>query len=195
MHLNKAFIFFLFLVISTPVLAKGKWNIGLGTTHGYNSSDLYIWEYKVEKTMSHGIYIKMGYEFKIYKNLYLGILPGFMQHYDEVGINNINVETFSYNFDLPLDINYYYKDKWRFKTGVSIQDYRVSEEFAIERSYNARLNLNLGIAYHFHQNWAIDLAYSTILSDQINSLLIRNYPNHFSIGMLYRFNFKTKPNE
>lgn len=195
MHLKKLILLILILITSLHISAKGKWNIGIGTTHGYNASDLYIWEYKVEKTMSHGLYFKLGYEFKIYKNFNLGIMPGFMQHYDEISINNTNVETFSYNFDLPLEIYYYFKDKWRFKAGVSVQDYRVSEEFALERSYNARLNLNLGISYHFHKNWAAEVGFSTILSDRINSLLIRNYPNHFSIGMLYRFNLGGKKND
>jgi hypothetical protein len=194
MHLQKTILLLLFLSISLYISAKGKWNIGLGTTHGYNNSDLSIWEYKVEKTMSHGIYFKMGYEFRIYKSFSIAILPGFMQHYDEISINETNIETFSYNFDLPIDI-YYFIKKWRLKTGISIQDYRVSEEFALERSYNARLNLNLGLSYHFYKNWAAEVGFSTILSDKINSLLIRNYPNHFSIGMLYRFNWKGKRND
>lgn len=189
MHFIKTILFLSILILSTAVFAKGKWNIGIGSTHGFSTSELYLWEYKVEKTMSHGVFFKLGYEFKIYKNFNLAITPGFEQHYDEIGVNNINIETFSYNFNLPIDLFYYFKKRLRFQAGVSVQDYRQFEEVALERSYNARLNLNLGISYHYHKNWAAELSYSTILSDRRDSFLIRNYPHHFSIGVLYRFNF------
>lgn len=192
MHFNRIILSLIILFISLNLKVKGQWIVGLGTTHGFNISELYIWEYKVEKTMSHGIYAKVGYEFRLFSNLGLGITPGFQQHYDEIGINNINVETFSYHFDIPVDISFYYKNNWRIMAGVSMQNYRVLDEFAIERSYNARLNLNAGLMYLFHKNWGVEVAFSTILSDKQNAFLIRNYPNHFSIGMQYRFHLRRK---
>lgn len=184
-------IFLLFLIcMSISVSAKGKWNLGVGSTFGYNPSELYIWDYSVEKTFSSGFYVKLGYEWTLFKNFGIGVFPGFQQHYDEVGINNINVEIFSYNFDLPVEIYYHFYNDWSVYAGVSLQDYRVMEEFALERSYNARLNLNLGLSYCFNPHWSMEIGFSTILSDQRDAFLLRNYPNHLIIGMRYRFNLK-----
>lgn len=190
MDFKKAIILFLIIAMSIYVSGKGKWILGAGTSHGFNSKELYIWKHTVEKSMSHGVYLKLGYEFKLFYDFTLAISPGFLQHYDEVGINNINVETFSYNFELPAEINYYFHKKLSAHAGVAVQDYRAFEEFALERSYNVRLNLNLGVSYHFNKHWAFELTYSRILSDRRNAFLIRNYPNHIRLGMRYRFNIK-----
>ncbi len=192
----KKIILFLFLTfMALQLSAKGKWNVGLGSTWGYNPTELYIWDYSVEKTFSSGIYIKLGYEWTLFERFSIGIFPGFQQHYDEVGINDIDAEIFSYNFDIPIEIYYYFLDNWSFHAGISIQDYRVIEEVALERSYNARLNLNLGLSYHFNYHWSMEAGFSTILSDQRDAFLLRNYPNHLIIGMRYRFNLKKGQND
>lgn len=189
--LKKAIFLLLIFCMSISVSAKGKWNLGVGSTFGYNPSELYIWDYSVEKTFSSGFYVKIGYEWTLFKNFGIGVFPGFQQHYDEVGINSINVEIFSYNFDLPVEIYYHFYKDWSVYAGVSLQDYRVIEEFALERSYNARLNLNLGLSYYcFNPHWSMELGFSTILSDQRDAFLLRNYPNHLIVGMRYRFNLK-----
>lgn len=182
----------LILGMSLQVSAQGKWNLGAGNTFGFNTSNLYIWDYTVKHTLSNGVYFKIGYEFFLFHNLSIGMFPGAQQHYDEVEINNIKLKTYGYNFELPLELYYYFLNRWTVHAGVSLQDYRILDEFAIERSYNARLNLNLGWSYHFTNHWAMELGYSRILSDQRDAFLIRNYTNHILLGVRYRFNILKK---
>lgn len=190
MNIKKVILLMLIIAMSSAISAKGKWNLGLGSTFGYNPSELYIWDYSVEKTFSSGIYFKIGYEWTLFEKFAIGVFPGFQQHYDEVGINNINAEIYSYNFDIPVEIYYYFLNNWSAHAGISLQDYRVIEEVALERSYNARLNVNLGLSYHFNPHWAMEIGFSKILSDQRDAFLLRNYPNHLLLGVRYRFNLK-----
>ena len=173
--MKKYLIIGLLIAICFQTSAKGKWNVGIGSVIGYNTKELQLWKYKAQSTYSRGLYIKFGYELSLGNKFSASITPGIQQHHDIIELNETKVDGYSYNFDIPFDIHYRFLTKWSSYIGISIQDYRAIEDVALNKSYNARLNLNLGLNYHFNDIWAIELAYSRIVSEQVDSFLFRNY--------------------
>lgn len=181
--MRKYIIIGILVALSFQVSAKGKWTTGLGSAFGYNTKELKLWKYSAKSTYSRGLYFKIGYELSIGKKFSASITPGIQQHHDIIEINDTEVSGYSFNFDIPFAIHYRFLPKWSSYIGISIQDYRSIEDLALNKSYNARLNLNLGVIYHFNDIWAMELAYSRIVSDKVDSFLFRNYTNHIYLGV------------
>lgn len=192
--LKKYIIIGILIILSFSASAKGKWITGMGSVFGYNTEKLHLWSYPAESTFSRGLYFKFGYDLSIAQKFSLRISPGIQQHHDIIEINDTEVIGYSYNFDLPLDIHYQFLPKWSTYLGVSIQDYRAIKDVALNKSYNTRLNLNFGIIHHFNDFWAMELAYSRIVSEKVDSFLFRNYTNHISLGMQLNLQILKKRN-
>lgn len=181
--MKKHIVIGVLILFSFQLSAKGKWIVGLGSTFGYNTKELQLWKYKAESTFSRGLYFNFGYELSLSKKFSVSISPGIQQHHDIIEINETTVTGYSNNFDIPFDIHYRFSPKWSTYVGLSLQDYRALKDVALNKSYNTRLNLNLGLSYHFNDFWAMELAYSKILSKEVDSFLFRNYTNHLNLGM------------
>lgn len=182
-RLNKYIIIGILFIASIQVSAEGKWIAGMGNDFGYNKKVLKLWKYPANSTFSKGLNFNLGYELSLGKNFSASIRPGIQQHYDIIEINEIKISDFSYNFNIPFDIHYRFLPKWSTYMGFSIQDYRPIKDMALNKSDNVRLNLNLGLNYHFNDIWSVELAYSRIESDEVDSFLFKNYTNHFYVGI------------
>lgn len=182
-EVKKYIIIGILITLSFQLFAKGEWISGLGSTFGYNTKELQLWKFKAESTVSRGLYFKFGYQLSLGKKFSASITPGIQQHYDIVEINETKVDGYSYNFDIPLDVHYQFHPKWSSYMGFSIQDYRPIKDVSLNKSYNVRLNFNLGLVYHFSNVWAMDIVYSRIVSDKIDSFVFTNYTNHVCLGM------------
>ncbi|NPD46304.1 MULTISPECIES: hypothetical protein [unclassified Lentimicrobium] len=191
---KKYIIIGVLIAFSFQTSAKGKWDVGLGSVIGYNTKELQLWKYTAKSTFSRGIYLKFGYKLSLGKKFSVSITPGVQQHRDIIELNETKVSGYSYNFDIPIDIHYCFLPKWSTHIGFSIQDYRALEDVALNKSYNARLNLNCGFIYHFSEIWAMELAYSRIVSDKIDSFLFRNYTNHVCLGVCMNLQILKKKN-
>ncbi len=192
--MRKFIIIGILIAFTFQASAKGKWITGLGSSFGYNTKELQLWKYKVNSTHSIGMYFSFGYELYLGKRFSVSFTPGIHQHHDIVELNDTEVSGYSYNYDIPLEIQYRFLSKWSVHSGIAIQDYRAIKDVALNKSYNARLNLNLGLIHHFNQRWAMELSYSRIISEQVDSFLFRNYTNHISLGVLVNPQFFKKRN-
>lgn len=181
--LNKYIIIGILLVLCIPGSAKGKWSAGIGTVSGYNTKELKLWKYSANTTFSKGLYFNLGYELSMGQKFSASIRPGILQHSNIIEIDEIEISGYSYNFNIPIDIHYRFLPRWSTYIGFSIQDYRPIKDMALNKSDNIRLNLNLGLNYHFNDTFSIELSYSRILSDKVDSFLIENYTNHIHLGM------------
>lgn len=179
--MKKAAVILLFFV-SHQLMANG-WIFKAGNTFGYNPQEITLWDYQVEDGISKGIYVGFGYEFSLFKNVSLAIIPSYEQHQAKVTINNIKAEGYAYNMSLPFQLAYAPGDKWEFLSGITIQNYMEFHDFALNKSHNFRYNFDLGVRYHFTQVWSIELSHSLILGDKVDALLLKNYANHISLGL------------
>ena len=193
-EVKKYIIIGILIAFSFQTSAKGKWDVGLGSVIGYNTKKLQLWKYTAKSTFSRGLYFKFGYELTLGKKFSASITPGIQQHHDIIELNETNVSGYSYNFNIPLDVHYQFLPKWTTYLGLSLQDYRAIEDVALNKSYNARLNLNLGFIHHFNDFWAMELGYSRIVSEKVDSFLFRNYTNHISLGMRLNLQILKKRN-
>lgn len=192
--MRKYIIIGILVALSFQVTAKGKWTTGIGSVFGYNTKELQLWKYTAKSTYSRGLYFKIGYELNLGRKFSASITPGIQQHHDIIEINETEVSGYSYNFDIPFDIHYRFLPKWSTYIGLSIQDYRAIKDVALNKSYNSRINLNLGLNYHFNDIWAMELNYSRIVSEKVDSFLFRNYTNHIKLGVLVNLRILKKRN-
>lgn len=192
--MKKYIIIGLLIALGFQTSAKGKWEVGLGSVFGYNTKELQLWKYTAESTFSRGLYFKIGYELSLGKKFSASITPGIQQHHDIIELNETKVSGYSYNFDIPIYVHYQFLPKWSTYIGFSIQDYRAIKDVALNKSYNARVNLNLGFIHHFNDRWAMELAYSRIVSDKVDSFLFRNYTNHLKLGVRMNLQIFKKKN-
>ena len=178
------FIIILLVVFSLSGFSKGKWTIDLGSSYGFNSSDIYLWNYKMENTSSVGLYAGLGYEFFLWEKLSLGSGLQYHQMHDKVNINKEEISGYSYHFNIPFHLNYYWKNLQLF-SGVAVQNYRNIEDMALKRSHNVRWQFDAGMAWHFDEVWAVKASYTQLMSKKVSTFLAQNYFHHIRLGVVF----------
>jgi len=181
---NKIIIIF-FMFLSPIIFAQSIIGLSTGEIMGFNVKPVYLWKYEVDEVPSIGGYIYVGYKYKFKKPIYIRSGLGFMQYYAQVSINKSTVKGYSNNFLLPIAVGYVYNDKWSGEAGVSLQDYRGRDDFAMQKSYNLRTNLIFGVSYMFLPRWTVDLNYSVMVSKKLDSFVITHRANHIMLGVSY----------
>ena len=175
------------------MFAQSIIGVSSGLITGFNTQPVYLWKYKVEETPSIGGYIFVGYKYKFKKSIYVRSGLGFMQYYGQVKVHESTIKGYSNNFVLPVAVGYFFNEKWSGELGVSFQDYRGRDDFAMQKSYNLRTNIIFGASYEFMPGFTIDLNYSLMVSKKIDSFAITHRANHIMLGVSYNlFVFKTK---
>ena len=181
----------LFIFTSSLLFSQSIISSSAGTIIGFNYEESELWKYKIKTTPSVGVYLYLNYEYRFTKPYFIRVKLGIAQHYSQFTINNSTIEGYNYTFDFPLLIGYHLDNKFDFELGASIQDYREREDFAMIKSYNMRVNFVAGILYRFNSKWAIEFVFSRMLSEKVDAFVIKNYTDHFRLGIKYSiYSFK-----
>ena len=184
------------LIIFTTILSysQSTWHFTAGTAFGFITKDIKIWKHSVTNKHSYGLYAGAGYEYSFTDHISARAKIQFHQYYSKVFVNNIEVSGYNYNFELPIDVRYTFYKTWTVGAGVSFQDYRERSEFELDRSNNIRTNLIINGSYQFKNNWTVDLGYSYMISEFIESFVVLHYTHHIYLGVTFLLGHRTKQN-
>lgn len=178
--------------IGSQSFAQSSFNISAGGTVGYNFQSVHLWKYQVQAKPSIGYYLHVGYEYGFLKNFGIRGQLGFHQFYASATINNSKVSGFDYNVVIPIDLRYYFLDRWSVEAGVSFQNYRDFEDFAAKKSNNLRTNFIAGSSFRLTENIYLNFQFSTIVSKPIDGFKVKHFSNHIFLGGSYLLGHKAK---
>jgi len=181
-----------FVFMSSYLYSQNILGASAGVVSGFNSDDVYLWEYKVEEKPSIGFYAMFNYRYQFKFPVYVRTGIGFQQFYSEIVIKDSKITGYSNNFLLPIAVGYNINDKWNIDAGVSFQDFREREDFAAMKSNNIRTNITFNVSYEFLPNFEANFGYSQIVSDKINSFMVVHRSYHFMLGVTYNMVVKRK---
>lgn len=164
------------------VQARGKWTLDAGSSIGFHSSDIYLWNYKIENSTNLGLFIGTGYEQFISKNIGISSSINYYQLFHQVSVGEEEISGTNFILKVPL-YGHYHWNKYEVFAGAAIQNYRELKDMALQKSHNFRWQLEAGFALQLNEIWAIKASYSHMLSKQIDSLLALSYTNQISLGV------------
>jgi len=181
-----------FVFMSSHLFSQNILGVSAGAVSGFNTGDVYLWEYKVEEKPSIGYYVLFEYRYQFKFPVYIRTGVGFQQFYSKVVIKDSKITGYSNNFLLPIAVGYNINDKWNIDAGVSFQDYRDRDDFALMKSNNLRTNITFNVSYEFMPNFEANFGYSQIVSEKINSFMVVHRSYHFMLGVTYNITIKRK---
>ena len=192
--MKKILLLLIFGILGGQLSAQSSFNLSAGVTNGYNFQSVYLWKYEVKANPSIGFYVQAGYEYEFLKHFGIRGQLGFHQFYASATVNQSKVSGFDYNVVIPIELRYYFLDRWSVEAGVSIQNYRDFEDLAANKSNNLRTNLIAGTSYRVAKSIYLNFQFSTIVSKPIDGFKVKHYSHHILIGGSYLLGHKsTKP--
>ena len=152
---------------------------------GYNHEEIKLWKYEFESSPSIGYQLGIGYQY-YYKNKYFAKTGLYgKQSFAKFKINNEEGNGTSYSAEIPVSLGLrFYKD-WEVSAGVSWQNYKDVSEFDINSSYNIKTNILGSASYWIDDKWRAEFKFSRSVSEISESLVAKNFTNHFFLGINY----------
>jgi len=190
--MKKIALFVLLGFMCNAFYAQSSYNFSAGGSIGYNFESVYLWEYEVQAKPCLGYYIHVGYEYGFIDKFGIRVQFGIHQNYFSATIHNSKVMGYEYNIVLPIDLRYYFYDRWSVEAGASFQNYRDIDDFAFTKSQNIRTNLILGTSFRLTKNIYLNFKYSRIVSKPVEGFNVRYYSDHIFIGGSYLLGHKSK---